>query len=1270
MFHFTKSAEKQAMHGRSMVEVLAVIGIMGLLAAGAVIWLPDAIHRHRGTNLFKEFSRRSVALTNSPVMEKADKGGHVQIPGVEHVDANTPWLHCKEMQHDDRFVVIARDVTREDCRQWAEMAQAAKNLYPQPIAANFASQVTCTDRYAVQGIQNMTPDKLCGPIKGANATETLDLKVAYPIERQSLGPLDLNPTRSTGEGGGSPCKKAKDCSIGQCCLPDAATGKRYCVDDPNPPEGCGYVVEGEDDITGFCRKRKWKECVAPEVLDVAKGRCVDCETKGHGRVRAAGDCSCTCDASRHWVDTGADDCECADGYRLRIDAAGNPECVWCNPSDDPKVWWNPDANDGVGECQCKADKGYYGTVDEDEVDCTECSNTFPDYSKDGKIDIMDDNATVYAATYVKDGKCACVADGILGENIVYKGFDNHVKGTKSAQCGCPDGRSLNRHGRNGEKYYEDMDFSYDDLTYDGPFCVKCQQNEDCPGENNFCIPLELTKAIDDADGIPSNSGYKENWAYSALKEGNGKVVCDTATLKNPTATAGYKRLYYVPTTNIPKAHVNVKDWYKTAGCSKNYWYFIQQSQANDGVLIVNELVNKVEGNDEVNFNKRRVCVKSDYNGLRCSTDANQLAFLVNDGDDQYHINCVDVDVCPAANLLRVSRYYHGCDGRSPIIPDGWSNPQAEYDLKYISKDLKRNCMDGQPQNKMQRILSVPDTDWDTLVGAMLGQVDYGEAKKVLNNWKGQIIKKSYNYNVYEMAKKAWVIPYTMKHAFDYVTDETYLCLKDTSCDGIKLMKNNPFTDVAEVYCLTEEMINPPCTRVTAEADTCFTEGMFSHLKDQMGDWAEYVGCRLPDNSNCQEKGDCNTCGCFGTATYTDTNGTPSCTCYPTSKEAYTPNLASYTPPTCSGSNMATGYSLAGAADNLAYAGSFACQTDSLETSILDGKNKAGILNRNLLLRRCSPLEQNKRHESLSYYELASTSGKTRLSDYFTLNSSHTATTSTNYNRGKAFVADFPTKDAFEAKAFCYAVDKATPLQSYNDYTSGDGTCKNKVAISKAFTNKWLQKAGNRKCRHVWATDRMPCIASGGANLKTSSSDFKNSCTGGDNKCTYLQPGQISSSNLAYPVCIVRDSSGCCDIGDPVCAACDDKENEPMFYVYTDSDGNYVLTKEANATDTICTSGFKTYLHGCNTSTKCSSMRTHMTTSLNKIAACAKDLSKCNNLPQTTAEFCGSDYKAGCSYTTTNATKVCEQCRALAQKWINDTRNQEAAVQYVILPDEE
>ena len=303
-----ENKKKQAMHGRSMVEMLAVLGIMALIVAGAVVWLPGAIQRNRSNNLFKEFSRRSAALVNSPVMDKATKGEHVQIPGVEFVDEHTDWLHCKEQAGNSRrFIVISRNVTREDCHRWVEMVQASKSLYPKPVAVNFAAKVTCAKAYANDaGDKPLNINtKFCGlAADGSNAKERKDLKVAYMIERQALDTVDLRPTNPHRE---KVCKKectsggAEVCDPYQCCR-DLGTGKKCCVDITDEERdamlGAICAVEGEGyDITGECKIPKVKKCTDDDEV-LHDGECKSCTDAGSGRVRVG--CSCVCDESKGW----------------------------------------------------------------------------------------------------------------------------------------------------------------------------------------------------------------------------------------------------------------------------------------------------------------------------------------------------------------------------------------------------------------------------------------------------------------------------------------------------------------------------------------------------------------------------------------------------------------------------------------------------------------------------------------------------------------------------------------------------------------------------------------------------------------------------------------------------------------------------------------------------------------------------------------------------------------------------------------------------------
>ncbi len=282
--------------GRSMIEMLAVLAIMGVLTVGGIAAYSFAVSKHRANQIYNQVDLRAVASFGNPFVRQTQVGQTYPLPGFDEVVENITYQHQKTSGNG--YDIIASHVPERVCRRLQDMTFPV----PKSVTLNEA------DLSSTCGADNTFVFHYDG------------LSVGKPSS--GVTPIDCN------------CSGCQSCESGTCQDNDNLCGpKEVCVAGScqcaSGYEECGgscYATCGEgymrDPVTCDCvcepqecpEHASWDtttcSCVCEDGYDMCGGSCHPvCNSSGMTGERDPNTCACTCIEG-----TNADTCACPAGY--------------------------------------------------------------------------------------------------------------------------------------------------------------------------------------------------------------------------------------------------------------------------------------------------------------------------------------------------------------------------------------------------------------------------------------------------------------------------------------------------------------------------------------------------------------------------------------------------------------------------------------------------------------------------------------------------------------------------------------------------------------------------------------------------------------------------------------------------------------------------------------------------------------------------------------------------------------------------------------------
>ena len=303
--------------GRSMIEMLAVLAIMGVLAIGGIAAYSFAVSKHRANQIYNQADLRAVASFGNPLVRRAVVGETYPLAGFDEVVENITYQHKKTAGNG--YDIIASHVPERVCRRLQDMTFPV----PKSVTLNGADlSSTCgSDNTFVFSYDGLSAGK---PSSGVD-------------------PIDCN------------CSGCQSCESGVCrdndnlCGPKEVCQSGSCVCAP------GYTE---------CRGNCYTTCSDGFMRDPISCDCV-CEPQACPEDAKWDDnaCTCVCDAFKEFdetqnkcvcknvpIDGDPDTCECYEGYDLNKEGACVQEC--------PDAIGMTGLRDNEGRCLCDTKLGY------------------------------------------------------------------------------------------------------------------------------------------------------------------------------------------------------------------------------------------------------------------------------------------------------------------------------------------------------------------------------------------------------------------------------------------------------------------------------------------------------------------------------------------------------------------------------------------------------------------------------------------------------------------------------------------------------------------------------------------------------------------------------------------------------------------------------------------------------------------------------------------------------------------------------------------------
>ena len=105
--------------GRSMIEMLAVLAIIGVLTVGGIAAYSFAVAKHRANQIYNQVDLRAVSAFSNPIVRQTQTGNTFFLPGFDDTFENLPYEHSKI--GNAAFQIKVTNVPRKVCRRLQDM---------------------------------------------------------------------------------------------------------------------------------------------------------------------------------------------------------------------------------------------------------------------------------------------------------------------------------------------------------------------------------------------------------------------------------------------------------------------------------------------------------------------------------------------------------------------------------------------------------------------------------------------------------------------------------------------------------------------------------------------------------------------------------------------------------------------------------------------------------------------------------------------------------------------------------------------------------------------------------------------------------------------------------------------------------------------------------------------------------------------------------------------------------------------------------------------
>ena len=298
-----------AISGKSMIEMLAVLAIMGILTVGGIAAYSFAVAKHRANQIYNQVDLRAVTAFSNPIVRQTQIGNTFFLPGFDDTFENLPYEHSKI--GNAAFQIKVTNVPQKVCRRLQDMTFKL----PRQVTLNGE------DVSSACGAQNTFVFVYDG----------------LPVGKPSSGvtPIDCD------------CSGCQSCESGTCqdndnlCGPKevCVSGRCQCAPDYTECRGGCYTACGDglmrDPISCDCVCEpqacpdfaNWDEtscsCQCEDGYEMCGGTCHPvCDGSGMTGSRDPETCNCLC-----LEGTDGNTCKCPDGYIYINGQCQKFECI-------------------------------------------------------------------------------------------------------------------------------------------------------------------------------------------------------------------------------------------------------------------------------------------------------------------------------------------------------------------------------------------------------------------------------------------------------------------------------------------------------------------------------------------------------------------------------------------------------------------------------------------------------------------------------------------------------------------------------------------------------------------------------------------------------------------------------------------------------------------------------------------------------------------------------------------------------------------------------
>ncbi len=302
--------------GRSMIEMLAVLAIMGVLTVGGIAAYTFAVSKHRANQIYHQVDLRAVASFGNPFVRQTQVGQTYPLAGFDEIVENITYQHQKTSGNG--YDIIASHVPERVCRRLQDMTFPV----PRSVTLNEADlSSTCgadnTFVFSYDGLSVGKPSSGVTPID-CNCSGCQSCESGTCQDNDNLcGPKEVCVAGSCQCAPGydeclmgcyTPCQEGQvrqndtcDCVCTGFKEFDYRQNKCVCQNIPTGgnPETC-ECDEGYDLVNGVC-VQECPDAVGMTGLRNNAGQCL-CDTATGYEEISVDDTWCKCDNSRYFWD--------------------------------------------------------------------------------------------------------------------------------------------------------------------------------------------------------------------------------------------------------------------------------------------------------------------------------------------------------------------------------------------------------------------------------------------------------------------------------------------------------------------------------------------------------------------------------------------------------------------------------------------------------------------------------------------------------------------------------------------------------------------------------------------------------------------------------------------------------------------------------------------------------------------------------------------------------------------------------------------------------